>query len=165
MHSKRMLVLAVVLTICAVPVTVSAAANDVSNAPLAQQETTTTTDTMGNGTMNDSMDDSMTTTDSMGDDEMTTTDTMDDGTSDDEMTTTDTMDDGTTDDGMTDETMTDDGTTDDQMTDETMTDDGMTDDNTNDGGSGNSDTSLPGFGVGVALVALAAGALYVARSR
>ncbi len=137
MHSKRILVLAVVLTICAVPVTVSAAANDVSNAPLAQQETTTT-DTMGNGTMNDSMDDSMTTTtDSMGDDEMTTTDTM----GDDETTTTDSMDDGT------------------------MTDDGMTDDNTNDGGSGNSDTSLPGFGIGVALIALVAGALFIARNR
>ncbi|MFH5799938.1 PGF-CTERM sorting domain-containing protein [Haladaptatus sp. CMAA 1911] len=152
MHSKRMLVLAVVLTICAVPVTVSAAANDVSNAPLAQQETTTT-DTMGNGTMNDSMDDSMTTTtDSMGDEEMTTTDTM----GDDEMTTTDSMDDETTDEEMTTtDTMDDDG-----MTDETMTDDG-----TNDGGSGNSDTSLPGFGIGVALVALVAGALFVARNR
>ncbi|WP_231185319.1 PGF-CTERM sorting domain-containing protein [Haladaptatus sp. DYF46] len=153
MHSKRILVLAVVLTICAVPVTVSAAANDVSNAPLAQQETTTTTDTMGNGTMNDSMttttdsmgDDEMTTTGTMGDDEMTTTDSMDDGTTDGEMTTTDTMDDET-------------------MTDDQMTDDGTTDD-TNDGGSGNSDTSLPGFGIGVALVALVAGALFVARNR
>jgi PGF-CTERM protein len=132
MHSKRMLVLAVVLMICAVPVMVSAAtANDVSNGALAQQGTTTTTDTMGNGTMNDSMGDTMTTTtNSMSDDQMTTTDSMDDG------------------------------TTDDQMTDETMTDDNM-----NDGESGNSDTSLPGFGVGVALVALAGGALYIARNR
>ncbi|WP_423744129.1 PGF-CTERM sorting domain-containing protein (plasmid) [Haladaptatus sp. SPP-AMP-3] len=141
MRFKRMHVLAVVLMICAVPATVSAAtaANDVSSAPLAQQ--TTTTDTMGNGTMDDNM--------------TTTTDSMDDGMSDDQMTTTETMDDGTMDDNMTDGTMTDDNMSD------TTTDGGM-----NDGGeSGNSDTSLPGFGIVVALVALVGGALYIARNR
>ncbi|GKZ12948.1 PGF-CTERM sorting domain-containing protein [Haladaptatus sp. T7] len=150
MRFKRIHVLAVVLMICAVPATVSAAtaANDVSSAPLAQQ--TTTTDTMGNGTMDDNM--------------TTTTDSMDDGMSDDQMTTTETMDDGMGDDNMTDGTMTDDGMTDDNMTDDNMSD--TTTDGMNDGEEGgNSDTSLPGFGIVVALVALVGGALYIARNR
>ncbi|KZN25611.1 hypothetical protein A4G99_03845 [Haladaptatus sp. R4] len=104
MRSKHALAVALVLTVCAVPLTVSAGTpvDDVSPVQLAQSSTTT--ETMHNGTMDDTM-------------------------------------------------------TDDNMSDTT------TDDTMNDGESGGSGNSLPGFGIGVALVALVAGALYIARNR
>lgn len=144
MRSKHALAVALVLTVCAVPLTVSVGTpvDDVSPVQLAQSSTTT--ETMHNGTMDDGMHDNMT----------TTTDEMDDGTM--------------TDDNMTDDTMTDDEmsetTTDDNMSDDNMSDN-TTDDTMNDGESGGSGNSLPGFGIGVALVALVAGALYIARNR
>ncbi|MCO8243199.1 MULTISPECIES: PGF-CTERM sorting domain-containing protein [unclassified Haladaptatus] len=160
MRFKHALAVALVLTVCAVPLTVSAGTpvDDVSPVQLAQSSTTT--ETMHNGTMDDGMHDNMTTTtDEMGND------SMDDGmhNGSDNMTTTHEMDDGTmTDDNMTDDEMTD--TTDDNMSDDNMSDT-TTDDTMNDGESGGSGNSLPGFGIGVALVALVAGALYIARNR
>ncbi len=66
MRFKHALAVALVLTVCVVPVAVSAgtSVDDVSTAPL-ERSSTTTTETMGNGTMDDGMQN--------GSDDMTTT--------------------------------------------------------------------------------------------